>query len=221
MANLSVIIPAANYGRRMKAYGPKCLIEINAETILDRQIRLIREVYDSNTDIILVCGYETDNIRQRYRHLVRIVENPDYATTNISKSIKLGLDATRKDNILIVYGDLVFNMSALTLPTNETSSLICPRDISSNEVGATVVDGYISQFSYGLPQRWGQITYLTGENLKFFRSIVQYEHRRNYYGFELLNIMLNKGYRIKAVEPKGLKIVDVDHVRDIKKAKLI
>lgn len=221
MANLSVIIPAATYGRRMKAYGAKCLIELNNETILGRQIRLIREVYGNNTEIILVGGYDIENIKQRYGRTVCVVENADYATTNITRSIKIGLDATRKDNILIVYGDLVFNENALALPTNETSSLICSHGILSNEVGVTVVDDYISQYSYGLMRKWGQVIYLTGKNLQLFRSIVQCEHRRNYYGFELLNILLNKGNKIKAVEPKGLKIVEVDHARDIKRAKLI
>ena len=55
---MTVIIPAAGAGRRMKSYGPKCLIDLTPnQTILDRQLEIINNTF-KRTEIILVCGFE-------------------------------------------------------------------------------------------------------------------------------------------------------------------
>ena len=38
--NISIIIPAAGVGRRMKSYGPKPLIKVGNSTIIKNQINL-------------------------------------------------------------------------------------------------------------------------------------------------------------------------------------
>ena len=54
---LTVIIPAAGMGHRMKSYGPKCLLPANIkETILDKSIKTIKKVYNY-CEIILVVGF--------------------------------------------------------------------------------------------------------------------------------------------------------------------
>ena len=62
---LSVIIPAAGMGRRMKSYGPKALIEINKNgtTIIERQINLLWKVYPG-AEIFVVIGFEGEKIRK-------------------------------------------------------------------------------------------------------------------------------------------------------------
>ena len=59
--SITVIIPAAGEGRRMKSYGPKPLIQLTKGTILDRQIRLIDKVLGP-VDFIIVAGFECDKL---------------------------------------------------------------------------------------------------------------------------------------------------------------
>ena len=51
---ITVIIPAAGVGRRMKSYGPKPLIMIGESTVINIQIDTIRSHIDVR-DIILIC----------------------------------------------------------------------------------------------------------------------------------------------------------------------
>ena len=44
-SGLSVIIPAAGMGRRMKSYGPKGLISLNGPSVLERQLKIVWKIY--------------------------------------------------------------------------------------------------------------------------------------------------------------------------------
>ena len=107
---LTILIPAAGMGRRMKSYGPKCLINIGGITILERQIKILLKLYPGS-DIIVIAGFESDKIRKKIKtkYPVRIVNNHKYEDTNVLYSLSLGLQASINRNFLIVYGDLVFN----------------------------------------------------------------------------------------------------------------
>ncbi len=56
-------------------------------------------------DVTLVCGYKPDQLAAfglRMRH------NPDYATTNMVHSLFCAEDLLEGDDVLVVYGDIVF-----------------------------------------------------------------------------------------------------------------
>ena len=59
---MSVIIPAAGVGYRMKSYGPKCLLNVNEnETIIEKIIQNVNTVF-SKDEIIVCVGFEADKI---------------------------------------------------------------------------------------------------------------------------------------------------------------
>ena len=59
---LTVIIPVAGMGHRMKSYGPKCLLQANQkETIIEKTISNVRKEYPYS-DIIVVVGFESEKI---------------------------------------------------------------------------------------------------------------------------------------------------------------
>ena len=59
---LTVIIPVAGMGHRMKSYGPKCLLPANSkETILEKTISNIKREYPYS-DIIVVVGFESEKL---------------------------------------------------------------------------------------------------------------------------------------------------------------
>jgi choline kinase len=223
MAKLSIIIPAAGMGRRMKSYGPKALIPLhNGETVLSRQIKLVRSVY-SQAEIIVVVGFEAEKIRKTVDYNIKVVYNDAFEITNVARSIYLGLSASNCDNTLIIYGDLVFNTSALIPCTSNSSRALVDSKsrFGKTEVGVTVIDGKISTFSYGLPVKWGQMVYLQGNEVELFKKLLSNKKTVKFFGFEILNAMLNNGGILQAIEPQGLQIAEIDTSKDIETARRI
>ena len=59
---LTVLIPVAGMGHRMKSYGPKCLLKANQkETILEKTVSNIKREYPYS-DIIVVVGFESEKV---------------------------------------------------------------------------------------------------------------------------------------------------------------
>ena len=80
---LSVIIPAAGTGHRMKSYGPKCLLPVSTtETILHKIIANVKTVYP-NSEVTVVVGFEADRVIKALPDDIRIIENQFYQETNV------------------------------------------------------------------------------------------------------------------------------------------
>ena len=105
---IDIIIPCAGLGRRMKSYGPKSLIVIKKNLrIIDNQLKLLKKNFPT-ANIILVTGFESDAVMNSTPMDIVKIENENYDTTNVMRSIGIGLRACKRD-VLIVYGDLIFN----------------------------------------------------------------------------------------------------------------
>jgi L-glutamine-phosphate cytidylyltransferase len=77
------IILAAGKGSRLNGNSPespKCLTELGGETLIERQIRLLRHA--GIDDIVIVVGCQADRVRRVCGHRVTYVENVRYAQTN-------------------------------------------------------------------------------------------------------------------------------------------
>jgi choline kinase len=222
MSKLHVIIPAAGPGRRMRSYGAKALIELKAgQKLLERQVSILKKVYP-HAGITVVLGFEADKIRRILPEDINIVENKDYENTNVAYSLALALQ-NKQERVLIVYGDLVFNIETFAeLELDKPCVLIDTRNqFNAQEVGLTVIDGQVSQFSYGLSTKWAQIVYLAEQELYLFKKYVLNKDRSRYFGFEILNYVLNHGGAFSAYEPSQMKIAEIDTSKDIELARRI
>jgi len=214
---LSVVIPAAGMGHRMKSYGPKCLLHTGTEyTIIERIIHNVYQTYP-HSDIVVIVGFDADKVIKTLPRNIRIVENQLYEDTNVVESLRLALNNIVHDNVLVIYGDLIFNPETLLgLAEGESCAVVDTKNRFKNEeIGATIVDSGITNFAYGLDTKWAQIIYLTGQELVLFRELCLDRKRGRMYPFELLNIVINKGGKIKAVEPNEMDIMEVDSLRDL------
>jgi choline kinase len=224
---LTVIIPAAGIGKRMKSKGPKALLPVHrGMPILEHQARVILKVYP-HADIIAVVGFEHHKIRKELwgQFPIRLVYNHDYATTNVLYSVSLGLDAMLPGPVMIIHGDLVFNQAMIQGLAGEASALlVSPTNcIEPDEVGMGYQDGMVTQLSYALPVKWAQIAYLMEEELELFRhTAFQGRFNQQWFLHEALNHIINKGGKFVAHKPpRGGKIVEVDKYDDLTKAKQI
>lgn len=217
MAKLDIVIPCAGLGRRMKSYGPKALIPVGPETLIGRQIRLLTAAYPDSR-VIVVAGYEADRIKKAVPGGTKVVVNRRYAETNVARSIQLGLAVSHPArSALVVYGDLVFNRRAIdAIPRGISSVIVEPGDARPGEVGVNVVDMKAVHLSYGLDPKWAHITMLAPHEKRLFLAACQAHHATdNLLGFEVLNMVLDRGGELHALTHEDLRLVEVDTSRDI------
>src|SRR4051794_28159322 len=122
--NLSIILPAAGIGRRIRSYGSKSLIDMGqGETLIRKQLRTLREVFP-RVEIIVVVGFQAEQVIKEIPSGIKIVENERYEESGLTRSINLGLRTASHSNVLLIHGDLLFNGSTVYSLTNGSSLMI-------------------------------------------------------------------------------------------------
>lgn len=220
---VSIVIPAAGMGRRMKSYGPKPLIKIGNSTIIKNQINLLK-TYIPNATIVLVCGFKAEVLMNETPDHILKVENEQYEKTNVVRSIGMGLRVIQNSSkVLVIYGDLVFNSETVkNILFKESSIVIANRGMGNDEVGC-IVDKkeYLTNMMYDLPNKWGQISVFTNKELKLLKQLSWNEKNSTKFGFEIINQIIERGGKFKCIQNKNIKIVDIDNSKDIQRAKEI
>tara|TARA_R110000824_G_scaffold398670_1_gene602987 strand:+ start:7508 stop:8221 length:714 start_codon:yes stop_codon:yes gene_type:complete len=220
---ITIVIPCAGLGKRMKSYGPKPLIKIKNKTIFEHQYKAIKEAFNK-FKIISVCGFEANKLMDALPSEVIKVENENYQNTNVSRSIGMGLRACVNSSVLILYGDLIFNKEALlSLDYNVSCMSVSEGSyMDDDEVGCIVNNrGNLENMMYDLPLKWNQLLYLKGNDLDRFKKIVWDKKNKKLFGFEAINKLINRGCRIKCIENPDVLVTDIDTSKDLEKARKI
>ena len=214
----SVIIPAAGLGHRAKGMGAKPLIKIRNQTsIITNQLKHIR-TYLNSDDINVVYGFQQEKMEAQLGNSgVKLIYNNRFETTNVVYSIHLGLQNVKHKNVVIIYGDLVFNTYTLRVPFGSQSAIIYDSGgfMSNGEVGCIIADRKLENMMYDLPQKWAQIVYITGRELDMFKYFCGIEKCWQYFGFEIINAALNNNGVFLAYSPKRMRARDIDVTKDL------
>jgi len=102
---VKVIILAAGEGTRLRPYSedrPKCLVEINGVSLLDRQLSVLRS--RGIEDIVLVGGYRFGMLEGKG---TRLHINHRYAETNMVVSLFCA-EEELNETVIVSYGDIVY-----------------------------------------------------------------------------------------------------------------
>ena len=218
-SDLSIIIPAAGMGHRMKSYGPKALINLyNDTSLIERQLDILWSVYPK-AEIFIVVGFESEKIKKKLvNYPVRFILNPIHETTNVLYSIGLGIQATISKEVMIVYGDLICNDPVIRNIRGCSKAVIENFGfLKKTEVGIIEQNNNITNFSFGLDTKWAQITYLTDKELELFKHISCRKDTSQWFGYEALNYVLENGGEIQPFMPKNMKIFEIDMAKDLEK----
>lgn len=215
----TIIIPAAGLGRRMKSYGSKSLISLGKETVIARQIRIIKSVFPQS-QIIVVVGFDAEKVRKSLPAEVKTVKNFKYEDTNVVCSILHGLKAAKSGPVLIIYGDLVFNEATLSDIKLDKSSIILDYDTNRDEeVGVNHIDNNAICLDYGLRSKWSHILLMhTAERRLFEQHCVNNDKM---FGFEIINKVIGDGGRFTVQSSPKMLIAEIDSSKDINFAKKI
>jgi len=195
------------------------LVKIKEDlTIIENQLKYIYK-YLYKPDIIVVTGYKSQLVEhalKKYKN-IKIVNNKDWETTNVVASIGIGLKHTKNDNVLIIYGDLVFNAWALKIPLGPYSMVLYDKKglMKEEEVGCIVESNMLENMMYGLTKKWAQITYFTGLELQLLKQIACNDNYKMHFGFEVINLILNLGGNFIVHSNPRMKIIDIDSSRDL------
>ena len=93
-------------------YRPKGLLPINGESILARQIRILKA--HGINDVAIVTGYRSEKIIEHFKDRVTFFHNPDYLTTLSTASLVKAIDFMDTD-VIIMACDTVFPEESLKL----------------------------------------------------------------------------------------------------------
>lgn len=217
---LTVIIPAAGIGRRMKHCGPKALLQLpNNLTILEHQVHTIHAVYPK-AEILVVVGFQFEKFLKYFKHLnVRFIYNPLYTTSNVLGSIASGFIASHCNQLLIVYGDLYFNLPAIQAMTGAHSTTLIAKYVSKDDIGVIVQDSICTNFGFDIEKKWGQVIFLRDKELALLEKIVLDSRTHVWYGYEALNTIIENGGVIRAFESDRAILKELDTPKDLEELK--
>jgi len=217
--DIAVAILSAGAGSRIKSYEPRSLLRIGDKSLIEHQISIIRECFES-PEIISVVGYDCERVIKKIKNKTRIVENQLHDQSNTSESIRLAFHNTNKKNFLFFHGDLYFNKETLQDLDYKKSFIIIDTNgqMADKEVGVTVSGNKASILSYGLPVKWAQIVYVTGREHQILKNIFQKYTLpdKKLLSFEIINRMIAMGAQFNCCEPDKMSIVEIDRIKDLR-----
>ena len=152
-APVQVVLLTAGMGTRLGREEPKPLTPLrDGRCILQRQLDGLRAVVGADVSITAVVGFRCEMIMQAAPDLT-FVYNPDFASTNTSKSLLRALSNSRDGGVLWLNGDVVFDPAVLELALpflREDQSFVCvdTNTVADEEVKYTLDDeGFVRELS--------------------------------------------------------------------------
>ena len=128
---MKVVILAAGQGTRLRPLTddrPKCLVEVNGRSILDRQLDTMHTCGIQGSDITIVAGYRGDVLQKKFADTdIDIIINENYETTNMVCSLMCARNLMEaEEDILISYGDIIYSDTVLrkVLEADDAASVI-------------------------------------------------------------------------------------------------
>jgi choline kinase len=127
---MKAVILAAGEGKRLRGItsNPKCMLEINGETLIQRQLRLLGKVY--STPVIIV-GYKYKAIIEHVGHK-EFIMNPIWRQSNTLISLLFAISGPPVDT-LVINGDVVFREDLLPKMLEVDYSACAVQDVDPTD----------------------------------------------------------------------------------------
>lgn len=184
-------------------------IKVNGKSLLEKQIDSIQSVF-KNYEIIFCCGNSPFKVFEYLKKInhknIRIVENQCFQDSNCCESIRLALNNTFNEKVLIFPEDIMLSASSIANIELNSSCILTNNENNFNnfEIGAICEDSRLDNLTIGIKQNyWTEILFLNdGKTIKEFKTILSLDEFKNRLFFESINF-LNKRTPIKVVNTKA------------------
>lgn len=159
---VQAVVLAAGLGTRLGRPFPKPLTRLTSgETILERQLRNLREALTDAVRICVVVGFKHDLIMEAAPDVL-FAYNEEYDQTNTSKSLLKALALSTEGGVLWTNGDVVFDADLvrwLAPRLEQDQSFVCVNtaSVAEEEVKYSVdAEGYIHLLSKSVVRGLGE-----------------------------------------------------------------
>ncbi len=224
---LQVIILAAGMGTRLGRDHPKPLTPLrDGSTILQRQLDGLRSVLGPEVPITAVVGFRSEMIMSAAPDLT-FAYNPDFASTNTSKSLLRGLRCSREGGVLWLNGDVVFDPAVLefALPLlREDQSFVCvdTNTVADEEVKYTLDgDGFVRELSKTVVGGLGEAVGINFVSAADKQALIEHLGAcdvGDYFERGMETAIEERGLRFRPVDISQYVAVEVDFETDLHRA---
>ena len=196
------------------------LLKLGFHCLIDVQIAAIKAVY-KNPEILLCCGFESDKVVRYVRNKypsdnIRIVENQLFDETNCCETLRLCLNNTTSDSMLVCNGDLLLYPEIVKVIRDLPYVLTQKKGKkkSTLEVGTVCDENFmVTNMSFGLPNLWTEIFHLNSkECINTMRKIVSSDNFKNRLIFEALNSFNETKHSLTQIT-SAEKVVKINNVQ--------
>ena len=237
---MKIVVLAAGEGSRLRPLTnkvPKCMVKIKGKPIIDHQLDCYKQI--GVDDIVIVKGYLAEVLQ---RDNVSFVVNQRYNETNMVYSLFCA-EEHLNDDIIIVYGDIVFQPAILEKLIQSPDSFATTVDLdwfrfwsarmedplSDAETLKLDSHGYITELGkspQSLNDIEGQYMGLIKINKEVLGTIKDFYHSldkdktydgklfENMYMTSFLQLLIDNGILLKAITVNG-GWIEVDEPSDI------
>lgn len=125
--NTKTIILAAGEGTRLMPYTsdrPKCMVEIDGRSLIDRQLEILKN--NGISEIIIIGGYKATMLKMKSN---KLLINDIYNKSNMLWTLFCAENELH-DEVIVSYGDIVYSSNVLQrlINSNEDISVIIDLD---------------------------------------------------------------------------------------------
>jgi choline kinase len=170
---MRVVILAAGRGRRLGREVPKCLLEVDGETLLARHVR--HAVVGGATSLAVVVGFEADRVDEELGRIhaevpVHLVHNPAWIRGSIL-SFAAGLEGVADEDVITMDADVLYDPEVLWRLMRARHGSAALVDARSEESGEEMMIGVRGGHAVCIARRIaGRAPFdLAGESVGFFR----------------------------------------------------
>jgi len=127
---LKAILLVAGEGRRLRPHTldrPKCLVEINKKSLIDRQIETLEA--EGINNIVLIGGYKAGMLKNKGN---KLKINTRFSETNMVWTL-FSAEEELEGNVIVSYGDIVYSQEVLhkLISSKEDIAVVIDKDWES------------------------------------------------------------------------------------------
>lgn len=225
---MQAMILAAGKGARLGMDIPKALLEINGETLINRTVKMLRNINIDN--VILITGYKHEFVMRAIdKSSISVVKNKSYETSENLVSFKYGLSKL-KDDFILMHCDLIYEEDFLKRMMESPGDIILPYDrksVNAESMKIKLDKNIIKGISkdYQITRNTVEsipLMKFTAGTIPYFQDIVNNLMYKGEFGLyfesalmELLHLNL---FNVTCVDLTGLNWMEIDTQEDYRRA---